>query len=94
VISSKFKFLDNNLTKIVTALQSNQKLMKYLVYLTDDPLAQQTVDRAGKSVLQPDIHYSLIDNYIILDDYDESVLKKQRYFCLFILLAVLLVKHL
>jgi hypothetical protein len=63
--SFKFKNIESNYNKLLNIIKVNQNILRYIKYLSDDPLAQNTyVD--GILVNQPNIEEDPIDNgYII-----------------------------
>lgn len=69
-----FKTIIGIKNKIVTVLDNNQEIKRYLVYLTDCPLAKRGKLDNGTMIDQPDIEKSLIGEYIIpYQDYDKVI---------------------
>lgn len=64
--SYKFKHIENNLSKILGLIVSNQNVLKYLVYLDNKPLSH------------PDINEDLIGANIQLQPFDEEILSQER----------------
>lgn len=56
----------------------NQNFLRYLTYLSDDPLAQQTYDRQGNLVNQPDITDIPIGDSVILTPFDSTIITDSR----------------
>lgn len=63
--SMKFKHLSTNRMKIVNVLLKNQRLLKYLTYLNDNPLSGENVS-AGV-VLKNNINLTKFDEEILSD---------------------------
>lgn len=69
-----FKTIIGIKNKIVTILDNNQDIKRYLVYLTDCPLAKRGKLEDGTMIEQPDIKESLINSHIIpYQDYDKVI---------------------
>jgi len=73
-ISLKFKHIGSNTVKMLMPIISNQNFLRYLTYLSDDPLAQQTYDRNGQLVNQPDIQDIPINSSILLTPFDPTII--------------------
>ena len=65
--SIKFKHLSTNRMKIITELLKNQRLLKYLTYLNDNPLSGADVSPS-----------SVLKNNIVLSKFDENVLSETQ----------------
>jgi hypothetical protein len=77
--STKFKYLDDNLKLIVSKLSDNQNFVRYVMYLTNDPLALNYKDESGKLISQPNININLIDTgNVVLDDFSQEILKEEK----------------
>lgn len=61
--SLKFKFIEQNLMKILMLVVTNQKILRYIKYLNDNPLDESL----------PDIEDTLINSHIILSPFDKEV---------------------
>jgi len=66
--SYKFKNIENNLEKLLTAFLANEDFKKYVYYLSDNPLAE-TIVPTDKQVR---------DNNIVLTPFDEDVLDNTK----------------
>lgn len=65
--SYKFKYIEENLIKLVGILLQNENLKKYIIHLTDDPLSE------------PNVTEDLIESRnIILAPFDDRILTEEK----------------
>lgn len=74
----KFRYISKHAFRLAELIYSNQNILRYINYLTDDPLAEKTIGRNGKQVKQPDIKVSFEDSGISLDAYDRNLVTESR----------------
>lgn len=72
--SVKFKDLNRHKLVIAEKIYNNQNILRYMNYMTDDPLAKRTVNRQGKIVEQPDLNISFDDAHLYTRAFDENIL--------------------
>jgi hypothetical protein len=71
--SFKFKNIESNYNKLLDIIKANQNVLRYIKYLSDEPLAQKTYVN-GILVNQPNIEEDPIDNgYIIPSLFDGKI---------------------
>ena len=68
LISLKFKFIEENLSKMLILLVNNQDFKRYIVYLDKYPLDPTL----------PDVNDNLIGKYIFLQPFSEDILEESR----------------
>jgi len=73
-LSLKFKHMGKNIVKILIPIISNQNFLRYVYYLTDEPLLHQTYDTQGNLINQPDIQDNPIGTSLLLTPFDPTVL--------------------
>lgn len=72
--SMKLKNIISIKNKIVGMIDNSQDIKRYLVYLSDCPLAKRAKLENGEMIEQPNIEESLIDKNIIpYQDYDKVI---------------------
>lgn len=82
-ISLKFKHIGTNTVKMLMPIVNNQNFLRYLTYLTDDPLALKTYDRNGQSVNQPDITTIPIGDTVKLTPFDPNIITESKIIVFF-----------
>lgn len=66
-VSYKFKYIEENLVKLIEVLLANENFKKLVYYLTDDPLSQ------------PNVNVDLIESgHIVINLFDDGILDEQR----------------
>lgn len=73
--SMKLENIEKHLIDILTLIDSNQNIKRYLKYLSDSPLEI--------TQSQPDIEESLINENIILTPFNENILEESKVFLFF-----------
>lgn len=76
--SFKFRYISKHALTLAEKIYSNQNILRYLSYLTDDPLSQETLNRKGELVVQPDITVLFEDSGISLEAYDKNIITEDR----------------
>lgn len=76
--SFKFRYISQHALSLAKKIYSNQNILRYLNYLTDDPLASKTVNRKGEIVQQPDVNLSFDNCGINLEGYDRNIISEDR----------------
>lgn len=76
--SFKFRYISKHAYRLAQLIYSNQKILRYLNYLTDDPLADKTIGRNGEVIEQPDILFPFEKSGIDLDGYDRALITETQ----------------
>ncbi len=82
-ISLKFKHIGTNTVKMLTPIITNQNLLRYLTYLTDEPLAQQAYNQSNQLVSQPDITNIPIGDTVILTPFSPDIIDEEKIIMFF-----------
>lgn len=72
--SVKFRDIAKHELAIAKIICDNQNIMRYMCYMTDDPLAERTVNRKGEIVEQPDLDIDYKSAHISIQSFNNKIL--------------------
>lgn len=84
MISTKFKYIDDHITKILTPLKTSQEFLRLIYYLSEfqSPLEPYFFDESGNKIMQPDIiktwQQLISDKTIVLTLFNSTILTKEK----------------
>ena len=73
--SNKFRFTSRNLLDLIKSAPLNQNCCRLIAYMTDDPFSQETSNRNGDTMIQPDINFDdLLYKQFIIGQVDTTII--------------------
>lgn len=78
MVSIKFRDIANHEITIARYIYENQSILRYMYYLSNDPLSDKTINDKGEIVLQPDLDITFDEAHISLQSYDEKILSTKH----------------
>lgn len=81
-VSMKFDKVEEHLLDMLSLIDDNQNIKRYIRYLSNTPL-ESTVEVNGQTIQQPDIDDSLIYNNILITPYSEKTLSESKVLLFF-----------
>lgn len=76
--SLKFKYIAKHSLTIAQLLYENQNILRYMNYLTDDPLSNRTINRKGQIVEQPDINLGFDESGLNTGCFNKDILTETK----------------